>query len=512
MKVFKGMLVLVLALAMSVGIFSTAFAAQGDVTYETLRVAIQGEPQRIGTYDGGTYGGFIAENLYNGLIFFNSSTNSYEPCLATKWETIDDCTIRYYLRDDVYTQNGTQLKASDVVYTFRLGLENNMSHADFSYYDPDNFNIVDDFTIDIKTYEPFANAFVYLAQASFFIHVEADLEPAGGLAILDTEAPDAYGAYLLQEWAPGDHITLERNENYWGDKSYFKELEISFIQDDTSRYFAVQAGDVDLITYATASQAAEVAGNPDLQVFQQQAGTMTSMAFNCGEGCAFAGNEALRKAICYAINKDAIVQVYTGGYGSPVDILLPVGNGLYQSIDEDLKYTYDPEKAKEYLKEAGYEDGFTFRCILPVTYQKVAEVVQSNLADIGVTMELDSRELAGWLEASNAGDYDANMVSFFPGNNIQPFYMMDGRVPYNNKGVTQYPSDEWNDLLDQLYATPDIESGQVLSKQLTEIFAEHLPAACLVSKDYLFIADAKLDGFYTNTKCDMLVLHKLFVK
>ena len=192
--------------------------------------------------------------------------------------------------------------------------------------------------------------------------------------------------------------------------------------------------------------------------------------------------------------------------------LLPVGNGLYQSIDEDLKYTYDPEKAKEYLKEAGYEDGFTFRCILPVTYQKVGEVVQSNLAEIGVTMELDSRELAGWLEASNAGDYDANMVSFFPGNNIQPFYMMDGRVPYNNKGVTQYPSDEWNDLLDQLYATPDIESGQVLSKQLTEIFAEHLPAACLVSKDYLFIADAKLDGFYTNTKCDMLVLHKLFVK
>ena len=90
--------------------------------------------------------------------------------------------------------------------------------------------------------------------------------------------------------------------------------------------------------------------------------------------------------------------------------------------------------------------------------------------------------------------------------------MMDGRVPYNNKGVTQYPSDEWNDLLDQLYATPDIESGQVFSKQLTEIFAEHVPAACLVSKDYLFISDAKLGGFFTNTKCDMLVLHKLFVQ
>ena len=216
MKVFKGMLVLLLALVMSVGVFGTAFAAQGDVTDETLRVAIQGEPQRIGTYDGGTYGGFIAENLYNGLIFYNSSTNSYEPCLATKWETIDDCTIRYYLRDDVYTQNGTQLKASDVVYTFRLGLENNMSHADFSYYDPDNFNIVDDFTIDIKTYDPFANAFVYLAQASFFIHVEADLEAAGGLPVQDTEAPDAYGAYLLKEWAP-DYFVIscaKGNDNY----------------------------------------------------------------------------------------------------------------------------------------------------------------------------------------------------------------------------------------------------------------------------------------------------------
>ena len=63
---------------------------------------------------------------------------------------------------------------------------------------------------------------------------------------------------------------------------------------------------------------------------------------------------------------------------------------------------------------------------------------------------------------------------------------------------------EWNDLLDQLYAESDIEAALPISKQLTEIFAEHVPAACLVSKNFLFIGDASLTGFYTATKCDML--------
>ena len=504
MKSVRKTVVLVLSALMALLLVMGTGATKAKAADKSLlRAAMQGEPQVIRSFDGMTYGGTIADMFYDGLIYWNSQTDEYLPCLATSWETIDPCTMRYHLRDDVFTKNGTQFTAKDVVYTFKLGQENGVSGVDFAYYDVDNFEIIDDFTIDIKTFEPFANAFIYLAQTTFYMHIEEDLEAAGGVDALMTDAPDAYGRYLLKEWVPGDHITAIRNDNYFGEKGYFDEIEVSFIPDDTARYFAVQAGDVDVITYATTSQAAEVANIPELQLFEQTGASMQVMAFNCAEGKLF-NNETLRKAVVTAINKDAITQVFTEGYGSPVQIFLPNGSSLFQEIDPALCSPYDPEAAKALLAEAGYPDGFEFTLVLPGSFQKIAEVVQANLADIGVTMNIDAREMASWNESLRAGDFDAIIVQYSPGNNLQPFYLMDGRVPYTSKGPCQLKSDEWNDLLDQLYAESDIEAALPISKQLTEIFAEHVPAACLVSKNFLFIGDASLTGFYTATKCDML--------
>lgn len=483
-------------------------AVSGVSEDAVLKAGIQGEPQTLLTYSGGVLGGIVADCIYDTLIFYNSVTGDYEPSLATKWETIDDCTTRYYLRDDVYTINGTQLKASDVVYTFRKGLEDSSSAPDYSYYDVDNFVIHDDFTIDIKTYEPFANAFIYLAQISFGIHCEADAEAAGGIEALLTKPTDTTGRYTFKEWQAGNRIVLERNDNYWGEPGYYKTIEIYFISDATTRAFALQSGDVDAITYVSATQAEEMSTNPNVTIVAQKAGAMVGMALNCTH--APFDNVLVREAIASAINKDAILQIYAGGYGSTVDVLLPGGNPLFADIDDSLKYTYDPDHAKELLAQAGYSEGeLSFRVILNTNYQKIAEVIENNLKSIGVKVEIDSRELAGWMEVNNSGDYDANIVAWFPGNNIQPFYAMDGRVPFKSKGVSGIDSTEWNDLLDTLYATADIEKGREYSKQLAEIAAEQVPVVSLVSADYIFAADADLTNFYCNTKCDMLLFDLL---
>lgn len=467
-----------------------------------LKAGIQGEPQMLRTYDGGNLGGVIDDAIYDTLIFFNSVTGEYEPCLATKWEIIDDCTTRYYLRDDVYTVNGTQITASDVVYTFREGQLNPSAQADFGYYDVDNFVIHDDFTIDIVTFEPFANAVIYLAQISFGIHCEKDAIAAGGMDALITNPVDTCGRYYFKEWLRGDRIILERNENYWGEPGYYKTIEVYFIADSTTRAFALQSGDVDVITYLNATQAEEMQSDPNLTIISQPAGTMIGMALNCSHPPF--DNPKVREAIAYAINKDAILQIYSNGYGSTVDVLLPAANPLYTDIDASLKYSYNPEYAKQLLAEAGYGDGLVFGLILSNMYQRIAEIIQSNLADIGVTVEIDAREITGWFEVQNSGQYDANIAAWFPGNNIQPFYVMDGRVPFVAKGLSAIDSSAWNDTLDVLYGTADVEQGRVYSKELLEIAAKEVPIVALISSDYLFAANSNLTNFYCSTKCDML--------
>ena len=475
-----------------------------NISDETFKLGLAGDPLMLVPFQAGTNGATAAELLYDSLIFYNSITKEYEPKLATSWETIDDCTIRYHLRDDVYASDGSKLTAEDVLFTFQMGLLDDYTHTVYSNYDVDNFVIHDDFTIDIVTVKPYCLAFTLLASAEFYIQSKSVCEANGGEQAMYKNPVNGTGPYKLVEWKAGERIVLERKDDYWGELPYYKTIEMYVISDSSARTLALQSGDVDAMQDLPAPMASQVEADEHCEVLSVPS-----------ESCLFLGlnyskevfqNKLVRQAIAHAINKDAIVQIFASGFGTTVDILTPDAHTFNVDVGDDYKIGFDLDLAKQLMAQAGYENGFTVNLLVPAMYTKAAEVVQNNLEKIGITVELDVREISTWVAGTIEGSYDTVMGVYFPGNPDQLFYNLDNRIGTGAKNYCNFGTDEYHALLDTVYQTADMSKSADARAELIKIFSEECPGVALSSSNSLFGVKAGLTGFYTTTKGNQLHL------
>lgn len=480
-------------------------AGASGVSDDTLTVAIGSEPTSLNPHVSGAYGGVIDNCLYESLIFFDSNTGEYEPWLAESWEVIDDTTTRYYLRKDVTAFDGSGITASDVLFTFQTGIANPESTTDYSIYDVEHFNIVDDYTIDIKTTAPNGSAFVKLADTAFAILDESSTTAAGGPDASATEPKSGTGPYKFVEWKTGEYVKLERNEDYWGEAPYYKEIIVRFIADETTRSLSLEAGDVDAITGVSAAQADTLVADGNLNVMSQTSANAVTLCMNTARSPLDDLN--VRKAIACAINKEAIVAIFCEGYGTVLDTVVSPSNPLCADLAEEYDYHYDPEKAKQYLSDAGYEDGLTLQLLYYDANELIAEVLQNNLAEVGITLELNCSEV--WNDINEKGDFDMLLCTFFGRTNTQIFGLMDNRIDYSGRNHDAFGDDSYNADLDKLYQASDPSAVLDVSQKLMETFQENIPSVGICSTDYLYAASGNLTGFYTSTGFDQLLLYKL---
>ena len=474
------------------------------ISDETFKLGLAGDPLMLVPFQAGSNGSSAAELLYDTLLFYNSATKEYLPKLATSWETIDSCTMRYHLRDDVYAVDGSKLTANDVLFTFQKGLEDDYTHTVYSHFDVDNFVISDDYTIDIVTFEPYCLAMTILASCEFCIQSQSVAEANGGEQAMYKNPINGTGPYKFVEWKAGERIVLERKDDYWGEKPYYKTIEMYVISDSSARTLALQSGDVDAILELPSAMASQIEDDENCEVLSVPS-----------ENCLFVGmnnakeifqNENVRKAIAHAINKEAVVQIYASGYGTTVDVLTPSAHTFNVDVGADYTVGYDLDLAKQLMAEAGYADGFTTTLLLPAAYQKAAEVIQNNLEKIGVTLELDIREISTWVAGTIEGEYEMVMGVYFPGNPDQLFFNLDNRVGTGAKNYCNFGTDEYHTLLDTVYQTADLTKSADARAQLIKIFSDECPGVSVCSSNALFGVKNGLTGFYTTTKGSQLHL------
>lgn len=504
-KSIRTVITLVLALIM---ICSLAACGGGkDSGGEILKVGIGAEPTSLDPHACGTFGGVICNALYDTLIFYDSNTGEYKPHVATKWEVIDETTTRYYLRKDVKAHDGTILTANDVLYTFKRGMENPESVTNYKIYDIENFVIVDEYTIDIKTFEPNANAFSNLSTTDFALIDESSSIAAGGPDSSITAPANGTGPYKFVEWKAGEYCLIERNDDYWGEKGYYKQIQIRFITDETTRTLSLEAGDVNVITGVSAAQADTISANDNLKVIEQTSKNAVVACINTKSDNEALGNLKVRQAIAHAINKEAIITIANEGYGTVLDTPVSKANPLSVELGDKYKYEYNPERAKQLLAEAGYGDGLTIELLYYASNQLVAEVLQNNLKEIGITLELNCSEV--WADINETGDFDILLCTFFGRSNTQIFGLMDNRINYKDRNHCAFGDDSYNADLDALYQAANPSTVLTESQRLMESFMENIPAVGICSTNYLFAATKDLDGFYCCTGLDQLLVHKI---
>ncbi len=242
----------------------------------------------------------------------------------------------------------------------------------------------------------------------FGIADSADLDATGGDSVKLSEHPNGTGAYMFKEYVKGDHITLERNPNYWGEKAKDQILIIRWSDQSAQRLLELQSGTVDGIDNLSPEDIASVSNNPDIQIVERTAFNIMYLGMN--SSIPPFDNVLVRRAIGMAIDKQRIVDNYYPAGSSVAEQFTPTLVSPGHSAD--LKwYDYDVEAAKALLAEAGFPNGFittiSFRNVvrpyLPLA-DKVTQEIQAQLAEIGITAKINQMESTAFLDAVNAGE------------------------------------------------------------------------------------------------------------
>lgn len=463
----------------------------------------------------------VTKNLFETLLTFEDGGTTVEAGLAKSWEPSEDgLTYTFELEEGVTFHDGTDFNADAVVKNFERWASGDAEmfpyySSMFGGFEGDDEHVIEsvtaegDYTVVIKLKRPQAPFLKNLAMDMFAIASPTAFEEQGDDAF--ERNPVGTGPFKFVEWKPNDSITIEKNPDYWKEgQPKLEKVIFRSIPDNSARLNALVAGEIDLADGINPSDGTTIEDNPDLQLFERPSMnvgylglTVTREPFD---------NKLVRQAMNYAIDKEAIIEAFFEGRADVAVNPIPPSVSGYN--DEIKGYEYNPEKAKELLEEAGYGDGFEMELwAMPVPRpympdgEKVAEVMQKNLADIGVKAKIVSHEWATYLELASKGDADAFMLGW-TGDNGDPdnfIYVLLDEDNIGSNNYTYFKNDDMHDLLIEAQIEVDEEKRIELYKKAQEIVHEEAPWVPIAHSTPLLAGVKGLSGFLPHpTGSDLL--------
>ncbi len=442
---------------------------------DTINIAVDREPATLNP--GGVMSNvseIVMMNTMDTLLKFDESATP-QPNLATEWKAIDDLTWQFKLREDVYFTNGEHLTAKDVVYSINRLATTTTGPSALTHIDLSGVEAVDEYTVNIKTTEPYAFLEAQLCQAVMCIVNEKAITEMGEDA--HGRAPVGTGAYTVSNWVAGESITLTRNENYWGEEVPLKTVVLKIMTEGTSRTMNLETGDIDLNCRLQVTDIDRVDESEDMYVLAGPQNTLRYICFNTSVEPL--NNVDVRKALHYATDTELIRETIYGVKSSePATGPVPP---TFQGKNNDLiQYTYDPEKAKELLASAGYADGFevSFIYLANTTNNMFAEMLQAMWAEVGVTLVLEPTESGTLSTMLNAGDYQVgtaatDMKMCDAGEGLYSFFHSSSRGSSTDRTWLNDP--EVDAILDEIATTLDVEKRNELVYEAQAIIHDLCP-------------------------------------
>lgn len=290
--------------------------------------------------------------------------------LAESWTNVDPTTWRIKLRAGVTFQDGSPLTPEDVIFSLTRAKDIPNSPAPFTgnVGAIAGMSVVDPLTIEFKTKGPTPD---FIEQVGLVYIVQKKIAEGKTIEAFNTgSAAVGTGAYKVKEWVPGDHITLVRNDKFWGKKPAFESVTIKFIANDAARVAALRSGSVDLIDAVPPNDVGTLGKTKGIRltstasarvVYLALDGSRDETPFIVGpDGKALNPNplkdQRVRVALSKLINRRLIVERLLDGAGDAAGQLVPVGVG---GSDPELPpVAQDVAGAKKLLAEAGYPNGF----------------------------------------------------------------------------------------------------------------------------------------------------------
>lgn len=440
--------------------------AEGESGEKTLTVAVSKEPASLIPYESNDTGTAPITHQYCEPLLTVDTEMNLQPCLAESWEQVDDTHYRFHLREGVTFHDGSPFTAEDVLFSLEQWAASPAASELLGPVDLAGTTIEDDYTITIALSEPYP-AFLNICSLDLMgivskAAMEADPE---GYA----NNPIGTGPFKFVEWATGDYIMMEANDDWWGGEIAFDKLMLRYIPEATTRAVEVESGGVD-IANIDISSVPTIAENPDLTLVNQPILNTSYVSFNCS--VAPFDNVKVRQAISLAIDCDAIVEAIYGDYSETAkSFISPVMWGYHEADSEYMGY--DPDRAKELLAEAGYADGFSCTMISN-GQQSMAEMIQANLAAVGINVELNVTDFSNWLDALVNGKQEMYIGGWtVPSGDVTEAYAAFDSTCFGSGGNRSfYANDQADALINTINTETDKDARLAACQELQELLAD----------------------------------------
>jgi peptide/nickel transport system substrate-binding protein len=388
---------------------------------------------------------WVFSNVYDVLVRVDKSGTKLEPGLAEKWEVSSDNTVYTFTMRDAKFEDGSPITAGDAAFSLLRIRDNPGSLWADTYKVIKTAEAKDDKTLVVTLNQPTAPFLATLAMPGISILSEKAVTAAGEEAY--GEKPMASGAFGLVEWRRGDRVILKKNPNFWeADRVKLDGVEWISVVDDNTRMLKLQAGEIDCSIFVPFSKVAELKKDANLNITLDTSTREDHLLINHEKGAL--GKKEVREALDHAIDKQAIVDTVTFGVGKVARSYVPEG-ALYHNKDNLLR-PYDPEKAKQLLKDAGAE-GLTLNHVVnagDTVDEQIAVLVQQQLANVGVTLNIQKLDPSTTWQTEVDGNFDT-AVNYWTNDIIDP----DQKTTFvlghdaNMNYMTRYKNDKVKDLV-----------------------------------------------------------------
>lgn len=394
-----------LALAVAGAAFvAVADAPKAEAQEDTLRVAVLQDMTNFDPMQFSTVNFFLIKNLYDSLIEYTPDGEAI-PSLASSWEIGEGNTsVTVTLRDDVtFGATGGAFTAEDVAATWAKAADPTLGrnvYATMGIVSDWEVNGPHSITLNFNAAVPDRQILDLL---QFTLPIEAD-----GIATIDT-VPAGTGAYILKERLVGQRIVLEANPDYWrADEPKMAEVDFTIFSDDASAAAALESGSVDL-TYMGQSRTAVRLGNSGFQVVAGP-GKLVQV-FRINSTRAPFDNTQFRQAFNHLMNRPGILRVGYADLGEVTALPWAPANPAADPSYND-EFAFDIAKAQALLAASGLSDAemSDWRLLVNGSDEAsvaISQVVQGSLTEADITIELDIRQGAEFIDALLGGDFHA---------------------------------------------------------------------------------------------------------
>ncbi len=448
---------------------------------------------------------------YDFLVGFDAATLDPQPALATSWSVSEDGLVwTFELRQGVAWSDGEPFTAEDVAFTINFIVEQGANFYSSNVMFIDEAVALDDDTVEVRCSDPKADM---LGMGLLILpeHIWAEVGMDAAFTEFENPAPTVgTGSFQVVEWKRGDYVRLEANKDYWAGAPTVDELLFTYYTNPDSMVLDLQSGKQDVIVNVPEAQFDKLGDDAAIETIAANQGFVEQLFFNCyqddaSKGAAVLRDTAFRRALAYAVDKEALVTLAFSGLGAPGTTIIPPGYTAFPwHWDPGAEASpFDMEMAAAALDDAGYTDadgdGIREADGKPISLrmlartqspgeQRAAKLIAGWFEEVGIGVELSVVDEGVYFDViynvNKANDLapDFDMLLYWTGSGPDPGMTLafETSEQIGWWGVAYWGNEEYDRLWDEQSTTLDREARKAIVWEMQKLVNDESPYINLV--------------------------------